>query len=523
MRFDRKLFRTFYTYSFLLIFIISLVLFSFFYREYSIVKKENLYFLNILVQEKNEQVLKIIAGFGETIGQGKDVENLLGDNEISRFLADKYLTNYIDNILESYPFLEEVRIQKRETIVFSSSDNPLQITPGSTIIRVGDLLYLVDREQTLIEDSYMLFIVSVVNCLSEFNTLHNNANLHIAYIIDGTWAVVFDEKGNHSLHPVNEKSGMRVEIDQREYSYSWKKSPHLVQVVISMDSFYRNIRITILLLSLFIVLSGIILFFVIKNTSRSLTQPIRLLSEAASSVQEGELHQFHYKGVDVDEVESLITSFNYMVDEVQDFTQKLELEVQNRTKVIEEQRQSLELLNKELEMISVTDKMTGLLNRRSFDDITARDFELAARTNLFIGMGVVDIDLFKHVNDTYGHLCGDKIIVSVANNLKGVFRRSFDSIFRYGGDEFIIWTLYKKDKRDEFLSMVETLRSEVENHFYLCNEESEEIHVTISTGIFFGKVESRTHVKQIMEIADEMLYKVKEQGRNRVAINESEK
>ena len=247
--------------------------------------------------------------------------------------------------------------------------------------------------------------------------------------------------------------------------------------------------------------------------------PIRRLSEAASSVQEGEIHNFNSEDKSVSEVQTLISSFNYMISQVQDFTHKLELEVQSRTEVIEKQKQSLELLNKELKAVSITDKLTGLFNRRSFDEIIARNFKLAARTNLYIGMGVVDIDLFKHVNDSYGHLCGDTVITGVANKLKEVFRRDFDSIFRYGGDEFIVWTLYKENKRKEFLTLAETFRSKVESCTYLCNNESEKINVTVSIGLFFGRVGDKTDAKQIMEVADEILYKVKEQGRNAVEIN----
>jgi len=495
--------------------------FGFFYREFSKVKKENLYFLNVMIQTRDEQTMKRIADFGETLGQGKEVENILGDDEISRFLSEKYLKNYIDNILESYSFLKEVRLLKGDTIVFSSSDNSLHITPGSTITRAGDLLYRVDREETPIKGSYMLFIVNIIKNLSDFNTLNNQEGSQIAYIVDGTWAIVFDKKGNHSLYPVNEKSGPTLEIDQKKYLYSWKKNPPMGQVVISMDSYYKSVRITILLLSLFVVLSGIILLPVIKNTSRSLTKPLRRLSEVASSVKEGGLHQFIYEGCVVDEIKSLITSFNYMIDEVQDFTQKLEMEVQNRTKVIEEQKQSLELLNNELEMISVTDKLTGVYNRRSFDDIIKRDFDLAVRTKLFVGLGIMDIDSFKNINDTYGHLCGDTIIKGVAGLIKKSFKRSYDSVFRYGGDEFIIWTLNDKKKRDEFLSIAEKVRSEIQKEPFICTKDLKELHVTISIGLYFDRVNDKKDVSEILKIADEKLYKVKEYGGNRVIIDDS--
>lgn len=135
-------------------------------------------------------------------------------------------------------------------------------------------------------------------------------------------------------------------------------------------------------------------------------------------------------------------------------------------------------------------------------------------------MGVVDIDLFKQVNDTHGHLCGDEVLKAISFLLTKVFRRNCDSLFRYGGNEFIILTIDKEDQKSEFLSMAEQLRSRVEQYNFEYSKGEIKFNLSISTGLFFGKVDKYNSYQDIMSLADDILYKVKEAGRNKVIIND---
>jgi diguanylate cyclase (GGDEF)-like protein len=476
--------------------------------------------LNALLHSQTGHIVDSFKQSAKEISNGREMESLFSDDPVSHFFAEKDLLSYFNSAMAVHPYLKEIRIQKGNRIIFSSSENPLQIDTDKSVCRTDNVIYRIVRNKTLVKDTYLLYIVCVNDFLFDFNSLHNVHFTEIAYVIDKTWAVVFGKEGNSAISSVEKESDLIIIIDKNKFSYSWIESPHLVQIVVALDNFYKNIIRTALILVLFIALSGFFLFVIIKFISRSLTQPIRELSEYASSAHEGHFPQFRYEGKVVDEVKTLMSSFNYMTREISNFTEKLELEVINRTRVIEDQKNSLKKLNEELEMISVTDKLTGLFNRRYFDEIITRDFDLAARTNLYIGLGIVDIDFFKEINDTFGHLCGDEILKDISGLMISVFRRDSDILFRFGGDEFIILTLNKEDRKPEFHSLCETLRARVEDYSFPCNAGMEELHVTISTGLYFGRADQVENYQEIIKAADKMLYKVKGSGRNKVFINE---
>ena len=514
MRFDKKLFRYIFAYSIILILAVSIILLSLFYKQYSDSRKANLYFLNALLQTQSGNNLENFKRSAGEVSNGRDMENFLGSDPVARLFAEKILKSYFESVIDVYPIIREIRIVRGRELLFSTSPEPIEIEAESVIARNKETIYRLLVMDTLQEDIHIVYLISVNNFLSDFDALHRIPSSDIVYVIDKTWAVVFDDGKNQSrLYTVDEESGSDIIVNGKHYFYSGVDIHHIVGIAVSRDSLYESIRKSSVVLVVFALISGIILFFIIRLISRSLTLPIRRLSDHASSVNKTVLPDFNYDGDMVDEVKSLMISLNYMAREVRDFTGRLEQEVSNRTQVIEEQKL-------ELEKISLTDKLTGLNNRRSFDERIARDFDLAARTGLYIGLGIIDIDYFKQVNDNFGHLCGDEILKGISALLIDVFRRNCDNLFRYGGDEFIILTLNNEDQRAEFVSLAEKLRSRVEAHQFSCHEE-EPLRLSISTGLFFGKVDQKESFQDILNIADDMLYKVKDEGRNRVKINGS--
>jgi diguanylate cyclase (GGDEF)-like protein len=155
--------------------------------------------------------------------------------------------------------------------------------------------------------------------------------------------------------------------------------------------------------------------------------------------------------------------------------------------------------------MSITDSLTGLYNIRFFKQLLETDIKLAkSQPNKKLCILMTDIDLFKHFNDTYGHLVGDLVLKEIASVLKNSVRSS-DIVARYGGEEMII--LLRGASLKDGLIVAEKIRKNVENHLV-----KDEYKVTISMGISTFRPED--NLETIIKRADLGLYKAKESGRN---------
>ena len=161
---------------------------------------------------------------------------------------------------------------------------------------------------------------------------------------------------------------------------------------------------------------------------------------------------------------------------------------------------------KRIEQLSITDKLTGIANRSRIDDILNNEIKREIRHQSFLGIILLDIDNFKKVNDTYGHLIGDKVLISISNILKKNIRE-IDLIGRWGGEEFLIICPFTD--KEGLLTLCEVLRKKIEEYdFKDCPNQS----------VSFG---ATTFIKDdtldtIISRADNALYKAKDNGRNRV-------
>lgn len=198
--------------------------------------------------------------------------------------------------------------------------------------------------------------------------------------------------------------------------------------------------------------------------------------------------------------------------------QRLQLEQKTReldAKLVEleELQQLLEESNLKLKRLSARDALTGLPNRRSFDDTFAREWQHALRDKEPLSLIIMDIDHFKNYNDTYGHVAGDYCLQQVARALEGASQRGVDMVARYGGEEFTVIlpdtdAIGAETVAGKMMRAVSELSIE-HTTSSACS------HVTISLGgatIVPGDGDSMI---TLVETADKMLYKAKKQGRNR--------
>lgn len=166
----------------------------------------------------------------------------------------------------------------------------------------------------------------------------------------------------------------------------------------------------------------------------------------------------------------------------------------------------------ELRQISITDPLTGLLNRRYFQERLAEEVERASRHEHALSLIMVDIDHFKPYNDSNGHPAGDRALVQVAKALRTSVR-TIDVVSRFGGEEFAV--ILPQTRKQEACEIAERIRSEVEALYIAGEEGLPNKRLTISLGVA-AFPEDCHDLKSLVQRSDQALYRAKDEGRNRV-------
>ena len=176
----------------------------------------------------------------------------------------------------------------------------------------------------------------------------------------------------------------------------------------------------------------------------------------------------------------------------------------------------LERKNAELESLSCRDGLTGVLNRRAFDDYLNKEWLRCLRESADLGLLLIDIDHFKDFNDNYGHQEGDECLRRVAFALGGALKRPVDIVARYGGEEFAV--ILPDTKTDAAMIVGETLRSGVVNIQVAHAYSSAADHVSVSVGVASMLPQVGRNPAELVRVADKALYQAKAQGRNRCCV-----
>lgn len=169
--------------------------------------------------------------------------------------------------------------------------------------------------------------------------------------------------------------------------------------------------------------------------------------------------------------------------------------------------------NQRLVDLAAQDGLTGLSNRRHFDEALEREWQRAARAQTPLALISLDVDFFKLYNDRYGHLAGDECLRQVSNVIRGTARRGADVKARVGGEEFAV--LLPGTSAEDAVSLAEHMRSSLEA-MAIAHDASAFGHVSISCGVAAAIPRPDTEVTALLSAADEALYRAKRIGRNRV-------
>jgi len=182
----------------------------------------------------------------------------------------------------------------------------------------------------------------------------------------------------------------------------------------------------------------------------------------------------------------------------------------NSEKIISQYIKSLESANKDNEKLSLTDSLTELPNRRSFDERIKVEWARAIRETIPISIIIIDIDFFKQFNDSYGHVMGDECLKKVAHEIALSFNRESDYVARYGGEEFVVILPNCNDIEE----LVITCNKNIENLKITHNKSNVSKYVTISLGVNMMIPDQNSDVLEFINSADSALYRAKDAGRN---------
>ncbi len=196
-------------------------------------------------------------------------------------------------------------------------------------------------------------------------------------------------------------------------------------------------------------------------------------------------------------------------NEIEETNLLLEDKVRERTTKLEE-------ANRKLADLSATDGLTGLANRRRFDQVFETEWQRAKRRGLHLAVAMIDVDQFKAYNDYYGHQAGDDCLRRVGTILGENVQRAGELIARYGGEEFVV--ILPGLNSDEALNMAETIRSAVQAQNLPHSQNSVAGFVTVSIGVATLIPQVGGKSTSLLKDADAAMYEAKGRGRNNVVL-----
>ncbi len=257
------------------------------------------------------------------------------------------------------------------------------------------------------------------------------------------------------------------------------------------DSGWKDFRAVFLRISLIGIAASLAIAALLSFLfSGAISRPLLQLKQAASRVAQGDLDC----RVEIDrrdEIGELASTFNQMVADLKRSTEELQE------------------ANRKLRELSITDGLTGLHNYAHFMEELKKEEARAGRNKSAFGIILFDLDLFKKVNDTYGHEQGNVLLRAVADILRANARQT-DTVARYGGEEFV---MLMPDSKGTEREAAERIRKKIEGTEFAA-AGNDPLRITISAGVCTYPHDART-VSELLEKADKGLYMAKTGGRNR--------
>lgn len=270
---------------------------------------------------------------------------------------------------------------------------------------------------------------------------------------------------------------------------------------------YRQFMLGVTVLGMFL-LSLMVVYFLSRRLQRVVTEPILKLAHTAQRITESEDYSLRAEKLSKDEIGGLVDDFNEMLMQIQLRDRKLQHSREELEVKVDERTWELTELTRQLEHQAYHDTLTGLANRITFDDHLRLAIHQSERYGGSLAVLFLDLDRFKVINDTLGHVIGDKLLIQVAHRFSECVRSS-DTLARLGGDEFAILLQHQKNTNDT-ADIAQKLIQKINQPFSI---DGYSLHISTSIGISLYPDDGDS-AETIIKNADTAMYRSKDQGKN---------
>ena len=329
---------------------------------------------------------------------------------------------------------------------------------------------------------------------SIFDTVYKNINI----LMDAElFHVVFYNKEEERLHVVKafengtEITPFTYTADEKSSFAAWSIKNKKEVIVNNLDKEYKK------------YINKRAIYGEGPSAKSLLTEPIYMRNEEMGVIAILSYHENAFKEEHVQLLKSLAAFLSIAIENSRNFEKVIEL-----NNLILKEKEELEAANKRIMELATHDNLTGLANRRIFNEMLESAMEQAKRRGEILAVLFIDLDNFKPVNDTWGHDAGDKVLIEIANRLKSILRAT-DSVARIGGDEFLI-LLNPVKNRNEARKVAEKVIKKVGSQIRF-NEIDTKISMSIGISIY---PEQETTADQLIINADSAMYKIKNGDKN---------
>ncbi|BDU51718.1 sensor domain-containing diguanylate cyclase [Haliovirga abyssi] len=365
------------------------------------------------------------------------------------------------------------------------------------------------------------------------------------------YSYVIDSKGNLIIHPYLQGTNILNAKDEKNHyfikevvknkngiiKYPWKNKknkktsyklvvysyiPSMDWIIASGGYFNEfNDELNSFQLLILLIITIYILNIIIINLllNRIMFRPLKEFLNKIKNINISKKYlplKIHSKS----EIGLLSVEFNRMIIRIKNHTKNLESLVLEKTKDLHRANSNLKKINQQLNeknnvlfKTATTDKLTGIYNRSYLINAFEKEFAKCKRHNINLSCIMIDIDFFKNVNDTYGHLTGDFVLENTAKNIHDSLRKE-DIFGRYGGEEFLV--ILPNTSIEQAENVAEKIRKNIERTKYSNNNNS--LNVTLSLGVSNIFIDNPKNIDNMILNSDIALYESKNSGRNKTTV-----
>lgn len=404
---------------------------------------------------------------------------------------------------------------------FNAARNSGETHISDTILSRGVIVApMISIASPIINESEFLGIVFGAINLDAIKTFRNR----IEQLLDGDLVIITDAS-NQTIYA---SQGIKIDplavflpmpsynyiisqlpvmsFEDKQYAYRKKQTPYgwKVYVLTESTSLTANIRNNFVIagISLLLVIT-VFLAFAYKLSQR-ISAPLMALLESEDNSVEAATGFANSK-----EFSAVANKLKRSQFLMKNFENRLKQQVTEKT-------EQLEQLNLQLAAQAREDGMTHLLNRSGFDEMAVNAIKTSYRLGQPFSMALLDIDHFKKINDTHGHLFGDKCLQAFSALMQRNCKRETDIIGRYGGEEFIIFMAGKNVQAHH--QLMQNIHQQTQKVRLTPTQSNEPVSFTVSIGICSVLGNVNLSMQEIVKLADEELYKCKGSGRDRISL-----